>query len=430
MSRLDGAAAGLRLRLRVAVQRAGDAREVDVDLRGGLGLAGDDQRRARLVDEDRVDLVHDRVGVAALDALLERDGHVVAQVVEAELRVRPVGDVAVVGGLPLREGEHVLDRSDRHPQPLEHAAVPLRVALGQVVVDRDEVDAGAGERVQVERRAGDEGLPLAGLHLGDVALVEDDAAHQLHVEHALIGLAEARLAHGRERLEEEVLERLAVLQPLPELGRLGAQLVVGELLEVGLERGDVGRLSGQPLDAPALAGAQDLLEPAEILTGHRVQGSRSRRAPSHDAASRAAGRPARDRLDRLGGGSGPHRHRAREGCRALARSGFSVAFLSGPYAGHCGPHVELWSLVTRGVYRLGRHTDALCSEGPSDRERRDRHRRRRQPRALARVRRRQPRATGCCRRRRRPGRPSDSSSSGRSTSTHRRRSCSGSPPSR
>ncbi len=51
--------------------------------------------------------------------------------------------------------------------------------------------------------------------------------------------------------------------------------------------------------------------------------------------------------------------------QALARSGFSVAFLSGPYAGHCGPHVELWSLVTRGVHRLGRHTDALCSEGPS-----------------------------------------------------------------
>lgn len=51
--------------------------------------------------------------------------------------------------------------------------------------------------------------------------------------------------------------------------------------------------------------------------------------------------------------------------RALARSGFSVAFLSGPYAGHCGPHVELWSLVTRGVYRLGRHPDLLCSQGPS-----------------------------------------------------------------
>jgi hypothetical protein len=51
--------------------------------------------------------------------------------------------------------------------------------------------------------------------------------------------------------------------------------------------------------------------------------------------------------------------------QALARSGFSVAFLSGSYAGHCGPHVELWSLVTRGVHRLGRRTDALCREAPS-----------------------------------------------------------------
>jgi hypothetical protein len=51
--------------------------------------------------------------------------------------------------------------------------------------------------------------------------------------------------------------------------------------------------------------------------------------------------------------------------RALARSGFSVAFLSGASPGHCGPHVELWSLVTRGVHRLGRHTDDLCREAPS-----------------------------------------------------------------
>jgi hypothetical protein len=51
--------------------------------------------------------------------------------------------------------------------------------------------------------------------------------------------------------------------------------------------------------------------------------------------------------------------------RALARSGYSAAFLSGPYGGHCGSGVLLWSLVTGGVYRLGRHPDALCKEGPS-----------------------------------------------------------------
>jgi hypothetical protein len=49
----------------------------------------------------------------------------------------------------------------------------------------------------------------------------------------------------------------------------------------------------------------------------------------------------------------------------LARSGFNVAFLSGRYRGHCGPHVEFWDLATGGQYKLGRHTDRFCSEGPS-----------------------------------------------------------------
>src|SRR6266540_3470675 len=252
-----------------AAQRPCDSREVVVQLCGGLGLAGDDQRRACLVDQDRVDLVHDRVAVTALDGAVERDGHVVAQVVEAELGIRPVRDVGRVGLFPLRERHHVLDVGDRHTEALVDAAVPLGVALGEVVVDGDEVDALALERVQVEREAGDERLALARLHLGDVALVEDDSAHQLDVEHPLARFAQARLPDGGERLEEQVLERLAVLQSLPELGRLGAQLLVGERLDLRFERGDVGRLLLQALEPPAFADAQDLLEGAELL-GHRT----------------------------------------------------------------------------------------------------------------------------------------------------------------
>ena len=127
------------------------------------------------------------------------------------------------------------------------------------------------ERVQVEREARDEGLALAGLHLGDVALVEDDAAHHLDVEHALVGLAHARLADGRVGLEEELLELLAVLEPLPELGGLRAQLGVGERLELGLERRDVGGLLLQPLHAPAFAEAKCLLESAQLR--HHPQGT-------------------------------------------------------------------------------------------------------------------------------------------------------------
>jgi hypothetical protein len=76
-----------------------------VDLGAVLGLAGNDQRRARFVDQDRVHLVDDRVGQASLESLLDVHRHVVAQVVETELVVRAVRDVcrvrgALVRGLP------------------------------------------------------------------------------------------------------------------------------------------------------------------------------------------------------------------------------------------------------------------------------------------------------------------------------------------
>ena len=251
----------------VAVEALHDACEVVVGLGGDLGLAGDDQRRARLVDQDRVDLVDDRVVVAALDDALERDRHVVAQVVEAELGVGAVDDFGLVGVPALVEGHHVLDEGGPHPEGVPYGLRPLGVALGEVVVDGDEVDALAGERVQVERLDRDERLALACAHLGDVALVEDDSAHQLDVEEPHADRPLERLADGRERLEHELVDRLAVLDPLAKLNGLPCKLGVAERLELGLERADVGRLGGEPLDAPALAEPEDLLEGAELL-GH------------------------------------------------------------------------------------------------------------------------------------------------------------------
>ncbi len=99
--------------------------------------------------------------------------------------------------------------------------------------------------------------------------MEDDAAHHLDVEEVDAHLAAVRLTHGRVGLEQDLLEGLPVLDALLELRGLAAQLVVGQLLELGPERRDVGRLLGEPLDTPALADAQDLLERAEVL-GHEV----------------------------------------------------------------------------------------------------------------------------------------------------------------
>jgi len=68
------------------------------------------------------------------------------------------------------------------------------------------VDTATGQSVEVERQGGDEGLALAGLHLGDPAFVQHHAADQLDVEVAHAGGPPAGLAHQRKGFRQDILE--------------------------------------------------------------------------------------------------------------------------------------------------------------------------------------------------------------------------------
>ena len=216
---------------------AGDLRELVVPPDLVLGGARDDQRGASLVDQDRVDLVDDGVVVPSLDTVLDGVGHVVAQVVEPELVVGPVGDVAGVGDPAFGRQHRRQDDAGGEPQEVVDPPHPLRVVLGEVVVDRDDVHALAAQRVEVRRHRRNEGLALTGLHLRDVAEVQRCSTHDLdievpHADHPFGGLTD----HG-EGLGHDVVERLSVGESLLELRRHRLELAVAHLGEVVLDGG-------------------------------------------------------------------------------------------------------------------------------------------------------------------------------------------------
>ena len=105
----------------------------------------------------------------------------------------------------------------RHAEEAVDLAHPLAVALGEIVVDGDDMHALAGERVEIDGERGDERLAFAGAHLGDGALVQHHAADELHVEMALAERALGRLADGGEGGNEQIVERLAGGELLAEL---------------------------------------------------------------------------------------------------------------------------------------------------------------------------------------------------------------------
>ena len=132
---------------------------------------------------------------------------------------------------------------------MEDGAHPLRVAPGQVVVDGDDVDAPAGEPVEGRRQRRDKGLAFARPHLGDLALVEHGAAHQLDVEVAHRQGPPHRLAGAREHLGQDVVHgRLqplvlplpALLLQVPAALRVALLVLVLRRPEVGLHLGELG----------------------------------------------------------------------------------------------------------------------------------------------------------------------------------------------
>ena len=94
------------------------------------------------------------------------------------------------------------------------------------------------QRVQHDRKRRRQRLALARLHLRDTAVVQHHPADQLHVEVAHPHRSLARLAHDREALRQQVVERLALGRPRAQHVHPLAQLRVGVVFELALERVD------------------------------------------------------------------------------------------------------------------------------------------------------------------------------------------------
>ena len=248
--------------VRLAAQARHDLVQPVIHVDVVVGLTRDDERRARLVDQDGIDLVDDGVTEPALDALGRRVDHVVAQIIEAELVVGAVGDVGGVGDLLVgvrHLGEIDADRESEEAVDPPH---PVRVALREVVVDRDDVHTPPGERIEIGGKGRDQRLAFAGAHFRDLAVVERDAADQLHVEMAHGECAFAGLADEREGFRQHRLERLAVAHPRAQSRRAVLEVGIGERRDRRFERVDLanggGVLPEQALVAAAENAGQDV----------------------------------------------------------------------------------------------------------------------------------------------------------------------------
>ena len=199
----------------------------------------DDQRCARLINQNTVHLIDDCVEMAALRHLFDRGFHVVAQIVKAQLVVRGIGDIGAVSLALLGIGLIGVDNPGRQTQSAVNLAHPFGIAFRQIVVHRDDMHTLARQGIQIGRKGRHQRLAFAGLHFGDIALMQKDAAFQLNVKSPQAKGTMCGLTAVGEGFGQKIVKALAFLGASGEFFRLGLDPLIGEGFEFRLQRVDL-----------------------------------------------------------------------------------------------------------------------------------------------------------------------------------------------
>ena len=215
-------------------QRGEARRERDI----ALDAARNHERHARLVDHQRVGLVHECNVEGPVHEAAGVQGEQVTQVVEAGFLRGDVGDIRRVGGAP-RGGHHpLLHGADADPEPAIDRGHPLGIAAREIVVERQDVHAVTGERVERRGHHRRERLAFAGEHLDHLPVVQGERREELHVERALPEGAASGLAGEREEGHAQGVPWLACARAGADRVATLEQRLVAQRLGCALELAD------------------------------------------------------------------------------------------------------------------------------------------------------------------------------------------------
>ena len=147
-----------------------------------FGGARDNQRRARLVDKNGINFVHDREIMVALVHLGQLRLHVVAQVIKTQFVVGRVGHITAVRRVLFLFRLLRVHNACCKPKKTEDLAHPFGVTFREVIVHRHNMHTFTRQRVQIRRESRDKGLTLTCFHLRYITFVQKYPAHKLHIK--------------------------------------------------------------------------------------------------------------------------------------------------------------------------------------------------------------------------------------------------------
>ena len=164
--------------------------------------------------------------VVALDHVLKPKLQIVTQIVKAKLIVGAIGHITAIGlpaGIIINPPDNA---ANTQPQKFIDLPHPARVARGEIVVDRHDVDALARQRVQEHGKGRHQRLALSRLHFCDLALVKRHSSHQLDIKMPLTKRSFCRLTHQSKGFGHKRIKALTLCHTFFECCCCGRKILV------------------------------------------------------------------------------------------------------------------------------------------------------------------------------------------------------------
>ena len=193
--------------------------------------AGNNQRCTSFIDKNRVYFIDQAVMKGALHHLVQGGNHVIAKVVKAEFIIRSVGNIGIISNLSLLEIQVMDNEAYGKAEEFIDLSHPFAVALCQVIIDRNDVNAFPFQGIQVNRSGSYQGFTFTGTHFSNITAVENNTANQLHIEMAHAQYATGRFADNCKGFRKDIVQCFALGQTSLEFVGLISQGRITQLLQ-------------------------------------------------------------------------------------------------------------------------------------------------------------------------------------------------------
>ena len=98
-----------------------------------------------------------------------------------------------------------LDASDGQAKKTVYLAHPFGITTGQIIINRNNVNALLFKSVQVNRKSGNKGFAFTRPHFSNFSVVQNNAAHNLNIEMALLQSSLRSLTDRREGIDQDII---------------------------------------------------------------------------------------------------------------------------------------------------------------------------------------------------------------------------------